>query len=354
MYSTCLFCNQPLGANEVVEAFPVGRRLAFDAAKGRLWVVCPKCERWNLTPLEERWEAIEQCERLFRDTRLRVSTDQIGLARLKEGLVLVRIGEPQRPELAAWRYGDQFGRRRRKYMMLTAGAVAAGAGIVVAGPVMGLVGMSAVSPLINLFNVANAAYQKKRVTRVTIDDGSPVKVNVQQMGKAVLASHGEGEWSLRLVHTRQLDGKSSWVDEHLREKEETRLLTGATAVRVAGQILPRFNHAGASAKGVQEAVGLLEQARDPEALYAQVAAETRRRFRARSFQVGEEGGLKQIPTTMRLALEMAAHEESERRALEGELAELERAWQDAEQIARIADDMFLPAETDDFIRRHRK
>jgi hypothetical protein len=54
MYSTCLFCNKGLGANEAVEAFPVGRRLAFDQARGRLWVVCRKCEKWNLTPLEER------------------------------------------------------------------------------------------------------------------------------------------------------------------------------------------------------------------------------------------------------------------------------------------------------------
>jgi hypothetical protein len=113
MYTTCLFCNGELGRNECIEHFPVGRRLAFDAARGRLWVVCRRCERWNLTPLEERWEAIEECEREFAGTRLRVSTDQIGLARLKEGLELVRIGEPQRPEMAAWRYGDQFGRRRR-------------------------------------------------------------------------------------------------------------------------------------------------------------------------------------------------------------------------------------------------
>src|SRR6476661_6657816 len=104
MYSRCMFCNLPLGANEVLEIFPVGRRLAFDSAKGRLWVVCRFCERWNLSPLDERWEAIEACERLFHDTRLRVSTDNIGLARLHEGLELVRIGAPQRPEFAAWRY----------------------------------------------------------------------------------------------------------------------------------------------------------------------------------------------------------------------------------------------------------
>ena len=68
MYSTCLFCNKELGSNEVIENFPIGRRLAYDEAKGRLWVVCRRFEKWNLTPLEERWEAIEECERFFRDT----------------------------------------------------------------------------------------------------------------------------------------------------------------------------------------------------------------------------------------------------------------------------------------------
>src|ERR671932_2016530 len=131
MYSTCLFCHASLGANEVIEHFPVGRRLAFDAAKGRLWVVCARCARWNLTPIEERWEAVEDCERRFRETRLRVSTRNIGLARLREGLELVRVGEPLRPEFAAWRYGDQLVRRRRRALMATGaralGYAAAGA-----------------------------------------------------------------------------------------------------------------------------------------------------------------------------------------------------------------------------------
>jgi hypothetical protein len=38
-----------------------------------------------------------------------------------------------------------------------------------------------------------------------------------------------------------------------------------------------------------------------------------------------------------LALEMALHEESERRAQQGELEDLEEAWREAESIARIAD-----------------
>ena len=89
MYSTCIFCNQPLDRNEVIERFPVGRRLAFDLERGRLWVVCRKCERWNLTPIEERWEAVEECERTYRELRTRLSTENVGLGRHSEGLELL-------------------------------------------------------------------------------------------------------------------------------------------------------------------------------------------------------------------------------------------------------------------------
>ena len=58
-----------------------------------------------------------------------------------------------------------------------------------------------------------------------------------------------------------------------------------------------------------------------------------------------QGGIGSVPSTVlldvplvdRLALEMAAHEETERRALEGELAELAEAWREADEIASIAD-----------------
>ncbi|HEY0780347.1 MAG TPA: hypothetical protein VGD56_20490 [Gemmatirosa sp.] len=41
------------------------------------------------------------------------------------------------------------------------------------------------------------------------------------------------------------------------------------------------------------------------------------------------------------------HEDAERRALDGELAELERAWRDAEEIAAIADTLALPRAVED-------
>jgi len=62
MFSHCLFCCSALGANATIENCRVGVRLAFESARGRLWVVCPTCQRWNLTPIEERWEAIDECE----------------------------------------------------------------------------------------------------------------------------------------------------------------------------------------------------------------------------------------------------------------------------------------------------
>jgi len=62
MWHHCIVCSADLGVSEELEAFTIGNRLAFDAAKGRLWVVCPRCERWNLVPVEQRWEAVEALE----------------------------------------------------------------------------------------------------------------------------------------------------------------------------------------------------------------------------------------------------------------------------------------------------
>ena len=54
-----------------------------------------------------------------------------------------------------------------------------------------------------------------------------------------------------------------------------------------------------------------------------------------------------LPAPTRLAIEMALHEEQEMRALQGELWRLERAWEEAEEIAGIADNLLLPDSTDE-------
>jgi hypothetical protein len=69
---------------------------------------------------------------------------------------------------------------------------------------------------------------------------------------------------------------------------------------------------------------------------------------------GVPGYINKMPASTKLALEMALHEEQERRALEGELWRLERAWEEAEEIAAISDGLLLPSGTGDFIVKHRK
>ena len=65
------------------------------------------------------------------------------------------------------------------------------------------------------------------------------------------------------------------------------------------------------------------------------------------------GHLARLKAPTRLAVEMALHEEQERRALEGELWRLERAWEEAEEIAAISDGLLLPEGADDFMERHK-
>jgi hypothetical protein len=50
---------------------------------------------------------------------------------------------------------------------------------------------------------------------------------------------------------------------------------------------------------------------------------------------------------------MMTHEDDERRALEGELVALEERWKEAEEIAEISDNMFLPSSITDWMSRIR-
>lgn len=338
MYATCLFCHAGLGTNELVEHFPVGRRLAFDASKGRLWVVCRKCERWNLTPLEERWEAIEECERLFSGTRLRVSTDNIGMAKLREGLEIVRIGGALRPEMAAWRYGDQFGRRRVRYYAATGAGVAVVGGLLILGPATGVIAGGGWGSW-QLINGLHSMYQKKR-TRLKLvlpEDERLVVLRKSHLEHTGLVRDAD-DWVLSLSY----DPGKKYGGKPYRVRE----FRGETALRLAGQVLPKINASGASRAKVQEAVQMLEEHVDPMRVFRHEARKLTGRSRGADGNLTSSAYIANFPLEARLALEMAAHEESERRAMEGELAILEAAWRQAEEVASIADDMFLPESTD--------
>ena len=326
MYSTCLFCNQSLGSNEVIEAFPVGRRLAFDQRRGRLWVVCRKCEKWNLTPLEERWEAIESCERLFRDTRKRVSTDNIGLARLTEGLELVRIGEPQRPEFAAWRYGDQFGRRRRRRNILLAGTAVLTTGGMIANLALSGVGGLALAAF-QLTDMAGSIYRSRRVLlRFPDANGGQFLLRGRDViNTRLIPGAATTEWALQL--RQGTDGRRGQMT-----------LSGGEARRVAARVMPHLNEYGSTPKETAAAVKQLEEAGDPERFLAWAARN----------RIWRHSGV------IWLGIEMAVNEENERHALESELALLEEAWKDAEEIASIADRLMMPRDVDEKLAKLKK
>jgi hypothetical protein len=90
---------------------------------------------------------------------------------------------------------------------------------------------------------------------------------------------------------------------------------------------------------VQQAVGRVEELGDAATfLRAASSLGNARNSRMTSLlNLWRHLGALRLSGTECLALEMALHEESERRALEGELALLEAAWRDAEAIAGVAD-----------------
>jgi len=340
MFTNCIHCTADLGRNEAFEVFPVGTRLAFDSAQGRLWVVCRQCDRWNLSPLEERWEAVEAAERRFRDSRLRVSTDNIGLARLPEGVELIRVGTPQRPEMAAWRYGDQFGRRRKRQMLIT-GTILGSATLIVGGMVAvgaSVASFSGVYANSGIWDMLIHGRPGAVVGRIALDDGQVVDVQRKHARMSALLQQGPDDpFALRLESVKG-----------------THLLVGEPAKRAASRILPTVNRFGGSAIQVRDAVSVLEAAGDAQRVLTTLQSRFGARATDKQWGVSAKQSkparnqVQKLPGTLhtlspqdRLALEMALHEESERRAMEGELAELEAAWREAEEIAHIADNMFI-------------
>lgn len=344
MYATCLYCTAPLGANEVIETLPIGRRLAFDAAAGRLWVVCVACARWNLVPFDRRLEAIDEGERRFRDCRTRFSTENIGLARLSEGLELIRIGPALKPEFAAWRYGRRLARRRLR----VAGFGQEDGGW--AGRLLSAVGAInrvLALPLVDSAVPVGVALAEHRLVRDPWTDRL-VRVPVAAMVRATMVVDDDLAWYLDLPYRTEVEsllGTDPLQLLSMRDHPVTGFFRGGDLLPALGRTLPVLERRRPTAELLREAVRLLEVTRgEPERLLPYLSGrpmrfETRRRF-----------PLAEVPPELRLALEMAAHEQTERSWLDGELRLLEREWREADRLARIADDLALDGAADGGVR----
>lgn len=371
MYTSCLFCHSDLGANYHLSAFPVGRRLAYDPKKGRLWVVCTRCGRWNLTPLEERWEAIDDGERLFRGTRLRMSTDNVGLARFRGGFELVRVGPALLPEIASWRYGARLARLEPEETEVRPSRFVKGARLIARATARALVGYAHSVGFSDEAVLRMRTFRRGRGVLLRTNDeyGSPIVVRFEHLGAAELVRpEKDAPWQLELRHDNG-----------------TAILAQSPALRVAGKMLATLNVGVASHAEVQHAIAKLDEAGDPEGYFTCVASLAMRtswgrypdakdedanpskgsfseklalQLANRSFWgrggtgSDEQTPLYRLPAVDRLALEMAANEDIERRALLGELEALHAAWKDAEEIAAIADELFSDDVLDEFKRQY--
>jgi hypothetical protein len=227
-----------------------------------------------------------------------------------------------------------------------------------------------------LLGIGNMVWQhrigKRPVHQLSAEEsptGSPLLLRRFQLSGARVTSGSGGDIALHLPQalesTREKleNGRTVWLPTR------SIVLEGRTARVVLGRAMVDANSGGASRGNLDHAVGLLTSAGGAEE-YLRVAA-------GRDTEIGvphvpnfnSRVGWQQFvgtfrgervppPSTLRvpwwmkggpklsspeaLALEMALHEESERRALEGELAALEAAWREAEEIAHIAD--YLPEE----------
>jgi len=231
--------------------------------------------------------------------------------------------------------------------MLVSGVVVGSAAAVVGGIMavgVGVGGFAGIWGNPGLWDSLVHGRQGKSIGKFTLESGRVVDVHRRhaRMSRLVRAEPG-GPMQLRLEF-----------------HNGSALITGDEVGRIAARLLPTVNRFGGSRAQVQEAVSLLEYVGDPAQVWSTL--QQRHGWKDGDTTWGDgsawwgehkKQNVKKLPGTLhslappaRLALEMALHEESERRAMEGELATLETAWREAEQIAKISDDMFLPAAID--------
>jgi hypothetical protein len=307
MYTTCAFCNASLDGDGGPSGLGVGRRLAFDEWRGRLWVVCPRCARWNLTPLDDRLERIEAVARAARDGRLLANTDQVALLRW-DRYDLVRVGKPPRVELAGWRYGERLKARQRDRAKVVVPLTLAAIGLGVAANVAA--GGSFGFLIWSFRDVADWVYVGMVGRRPVMLLETPV---CEQCGAALelKAKH--------LQHARIIPDVHHDLGVLLscpRCRREASVLTGPDALAALRQGLGYLNVRRSSRRRAETAASVVDQIGGPDRLIRDV--------------VRRELTLRSLHPERQLALEMAVDERAE-------VEELERQWRAAEESAHIAD-----------------
>jgi hypothetical protein len=313
----CIFCHGALPTNESVEHFPLGKRVAFDPGRGRLWAVCPSCKRWNLAPFEARWEALEELEKAYRDTgRVLASTENVALIQAP-GVELVRVGDARLAEEAWWRYGGQMMRRRTRarFMNWAEQAAMIGASIATGGIFYLFLGGDFVNNILRWQKFGSTAW---RGEAHCIRCGAPLtELSFKAARRLHLTRDDDLDPALHL-RCRRCQLRGSFGEYQLE---------GVVAQHVLRRVVTYHHFQGASKKQVRSATDYIDRLGAPDAVTRELA-KTGLRL---------DAVLARSRRAQALALEIALNEENERRLLEMELAELEARWRQEEEIAAIVD-----------------
>ena len=339
MYSDCLRCNRSLGRNTELARLPVGRRIAFDSTKARLWVVCPSCDQWNLVPIEERWEALEECEKVVAEAATRVDGGGLGVARTAGGIELLRANGISNADIANARYGHRIANRQRLLQVSFAalGVLAAAAGIRAT--------LSSGSPLVGVYIGIAAAYWLFHIWR-----------NPPRGWVRVVRTTGQSTivWPWQLREVRLAAPAPNKLPELVLPGlgAEVRL-RGDEAVDFLTAFLPKVNGADCVDASLGRAISMVSEA---EAQGRRLITEVRRKRSRRKRPPPQENlrpwqriamwmvhrPLVDIAPEDRLALEMAVMEEAEQRELTRYAKSLTQALEDEGEIAELADDLLTP------------
>jgi hypothetical protein len=307
MFSSCGFCNAAFDGDGGPSGLGVGRRIAFDEWKGRLWVVCPRCSRWNLTPFDDRLEKIEAVARAASLGRIAASTQQVALIRW-ERYDFVRVGKPPRVELATWRYGERLRNRQRERMKVVVPLTVAAIGLGIAANVAAGGGFGVV--VWNVHRLVDGIYLGLMGRRKVALVEPPICAHCGTLME-LRAKHVQ---HARIVPDRHAD--MAVLLSCPKCKQEGTQLTGTDAIQVLRQGLAYLNVVRGGLRRAEDAAREVDQVGGADRLVRDIA---QRELTLRSLRP-ERG----------LALEMAVDERAE-------VEELERQWREAEEIAEIAD-----------------
>jgi hypothetical protein len=253
--------------------------------------------------------------------------------------------------MAAWRYGNRLLRRRRQYFLqvgVVTTAVAAVAAVGVFGPAIPVLGISVSNSALSI----GSAIASRRPSLWFAARGKVMHISRHAMAHIQLRPDDEVGYVFEVPYLTPGQYDFVTVSLGLYDRESpfrSMSLVGEDAASLARLVLPSLNRQGANDATLSVALSLLDEIDDLDDAFRILALTARSRRPALwghevggDIQSAPEHRLGRVVPAYRLALEMALHDAEERLAMEHELLELRRRWEEAEEIAAIADSLLTP------------